>query len=319
MGGSRWSDDAYSARKAYRSATGASTFAYTDSIRKGSTAAKTHETLDPVKMKAGTRECRDSEAHPNSTPIFIGLDVTGSMGQVPITMQTKLKEVMGLLLKRGYVEDPAICISGIGDVEAGDRAPFQVGQFESGIEIEDNLTNLYIEGGGGGNRYESYDIALYFLARCVKADSFEKRNKKGYAFIICDEGLPRVCKGSSIKTIFNTDAQDIIIEDLIAEVLEKWELFVIVPNMTSHYKTSYQDKWVEVLGQRVIFLEDPNVVSETIASAIGLLEEEDMSSIAENLKDVGLSSSSVGAVTTALSKLESNSITKTSGTGLTVL
>lgn len=69
----------------------------------------------------------------------------------------------------------------------------------------------------------------------------------------------------------------------------------------------------------VIFLEDPNVVSETIASAIGLLEEEDMSSIAENLKDVGLSSSSVGAVTTALSKLESNSITKTSGTGLTVL
>ena len=36
---------------------------------------------------------------------------------------------------------------------------------------------------------------MYFLARCVKTDAWEKRNKKGYAFIICDEELTDLADG----------------------------------------------------------------------------------------------------------------------------
>lgn len=146
MGGTSWLDSDYTDRAALRSSTGTKTFDYSDKVRAGK-AAPVNVGLDPTKMKGGERECRDSADHPNSNPIFVGLDVTGSMQRVPVTMQTKLKELMALLLRKGLIDDPAICITGIGDAETGDRAPFQVGQFESGIEIENDLTNLFLEGG----------------------------------------------------------------------------------------------------------------------------------------------------------------------------
>lgn len=42
---------------------------------------KIHESMEP--SKALLREARDSEAHPNSLPIIIALDVTGSMRKIP--------------------------------------------------------------------------------------------------------------------------------------------------------------------------------------------------------------------------------------------
>lgn len=321
MGSSNWSDDFYNDRKALRASTGASTFAHTDAVKSGKATA-THETMDPAKMKGGVREARDSTEHPESNPVYVGLDVTGSMSSVPRTVQGKLKELMGLLLTKGYLSDPAICVSGIGDAEMSDKAPLQVGQFEAGIEIENDITNLYLEGGGGGNNQESYDLALYFLARCVKTDAWEKRQKKGYAFIICDERLPTTCKATIVEKVFGVKPEkDIPVANLVKEVLEKWELYCIVPNNTHNYKTSLQDSWKSVLHERVIFLDDPSTVVETIASCIGLLEENtDLHSLVGDLKDVSnVSDSAASAVTRALSKVSGSSMTKFSGTGLTTL
>lgn len=160
------------------------------------------------------------------------------------------------------------------------------------------------------------------MSRCVKTDAFEKRNKKGYAFIICDEALPSRCKATSVAKVFNQTIQgDIPIEILVNEVLQKWELFVIVPNMTNHYRSSLQDSWTKVLGQRVIFLEDPEVVVETIATCIGLCEEStDLNDVVKDLKDVGTSADGAAAVTRALAKIGGGSLTKaTEGTGLALV
>lgn len=322
MGGTSWSDDAYIDRKSLRAATGTKSFAYDDDIKTGKTKAATHAALDPSKMKAGCRECRDSAAHPNSNPVFIGLDVTGSMGSVPRMMQEKLKELMALLVKKGWIDDPAICVCGIGDAEgfSPDKAPFQVGQFESGIEIENDLTNLYIEGCGGGNNHESYDLAIYFLARGTKTDAFEKRGKKGYAFIIGDEGLRSRCDARVLANTFGViEEADIPIETLVKEALTKWELYCIVPAMTSNYRTSLQDSWKKVLGERVIFLDEPSTVVETIAACIGVCEESvDLDNIAKDLADVGVSGGGAAAVSRALAKVSGGAIS-TKGTGLATL
>ena len=76
------------------------------------------------------REARDSEEHPNSTPIIIGLDTTGSMGYLSEEIaKNSLHETMMKLYSTKPVPDPQLMFSAIGDVS--DQAPLQVTQFES--------------------------------------------------------------------------------------------------------------------------------------------------------------------------------------------
>jgi len=75
----------------------------------------------------------------------------------------------------------------VGDA-TNDRAPLQVGQFESTAELMDQwLTWSFLEGGGGGSFEESYELALYFLAQHTEMDCWVKRRKKGYVFMTGDE------------------------------------------------------------------------------------------------------------------------------------
>ena len=139
------------------------------------------------------RESRDSEEHPKSVAIMIGLDVTGSMGSVPEHLvKHGLPHMMDEIIKAGE-PDPQVLFMGIGDHEF-DRSPLQVGQFESSDELLDKwLMDTYLEGGGGGNDGESYMLAWYFAARHTKIDCWEKRKEKGFLFTIGDEhNLPSI-------------------------------------------------------------------------------------------------------------------------------
>ena len=156
MGSGRWSTDVYDAAARFRAASGASAFAYSDSG-----AARVHPSLDPFGVSM--RESRDSAEHPQSVAIAVLFDVTGSMRRVPRALQGKLPQLLGLLLRKGYVAHPQIMFGAIGDATC-DRAPLQVGQFESDNRMDDDLGRILLEGGGGGQKTESYELALYFMA-----------------------------------------------------------------------------------------------------------------------------------------------------------
>lgn len=316
MGHTNWDSDHYVARTAFRASTGSDGFDYSKAVSSGKVAKRANEKLDPKLMKGGKRECRDSDAHPKSKPIYIGLDVTGSMQSVPMIIQKKLPQLMGMLIRKGYVEHPSICMSAIGDASY-DKVPFQVGQFESGIEIDDDITNIYLEGGGGGNNYESYELALYFLARCVEADEFSRG--KGYAFIICDESLTKVVRKDQVKAVFDQTIQDDIqVVDLIKEVKEKWNLFCIVPNMTNHYNnTTMKAFWKEMLGQNLLLLDNPEGITEMIAATIGVNEGSDLDNLLNDLLDEKTDAKIASSVSKALVKLDGGISTK--GTGLATL
>ena len=86
----------------------------------------------------GTRECFDSEEHPNTTPIVVGLDVTGSMGYLAVELATgALNELITKLYSIGAVADPALMCAAYGDFQ--DASPLQVTQFESDIRIAEQL------------------------------------------------------------------------------------------------------------------------------------------------------------------------------------
>ena len=104
-----------------------------------------HKDLNPYKV---VRECCDSEEHPNTIPVIIGLDVTGSMGRACIKTAQNLNTIITSLYDK--FDDIEFMIMGIGDL-AYDHAPIQASQFESDVRIAEHLDKVYMEHGGGGN------------------------------------------------------------------------------------------------------------------------------------------------------------------------
>lgn len=306
MGGSTWSDDFYSAREKTRTISGKSAFDYSDKVA-SSTSRSTwecHERLDPKNV---TRESRDSDEHPNSNAIAVLFDVTGSMGGIPRELQKKLPDLLSLLVRKGYISDPQILFGAIGDATC-DRVPIQIGQFESGNEMEDDLEKIFIEQGGGGGMRESYELGMYFFANKTKIDCLEKRGDKGYLFTIGDEMPYRSINKDIVKDLFGDTLQEnLSIEDVIAKVKEQYHYFHILPSNGS-YGGSYKIKqeWVDLLDQNLLHLDDADGVCELIAMAIGITEDViDITTGKEDLIDVGTSSDIIISVSKAVSTISS--------------
>ena len=274
MGSSRWSDDFYSERARERKATGTADFAYSKAVTsKPRHEQKTHEKLDPKGVRI--RESRDSAAHPESLAIGVMLDVTGSMSHVPVIVQSALPKLMGMLTGKGIVAHPQILFGAVGDARS-DRGSLQVGQFESGIEMDEDLRNFWLEnGGGGGEPQESYQNAVYFFARHTSTDCFEKRGKKGFLFLMGDERpYPNVLR-SEIQAICGDGLEaDISTAEIVREAQAKYHVFYIMPDGTSHAgDPSIIGSWTQLLGaDHVLRLTDAAFVCETIAATIGLTE-----------------------------------------------
>ncbi|MDD5022005.1 MAG: hypothetical protein PHR82_07785, partial [Endomicrobiaceae bacterium] len=73
--------------------------------------------LNPYKVM---RECCDNEEHPNTIPVILALDVTGSMGSAAAEVAKKLNTVMTELYDK--VTDVEFLVMGIGDLSY-DSAP----------------------------------------------------------------------------------------------------------------------------------------------------------------------------------------------------
>ena len=289
----------------HRAATGKPTFAYDDAMRsKPASARKVNDLLNPFGVKF--RESRDSEAHPESLAIGVLFDETGSMSSVPGKFQLALPQLMGLLMRKGVVEHPQVLFGAFGDATpdrpSPEIAPLQVGQFESGIEMEDCLTNIYLEGQGGGQNTESYELAMYFMARHTALDCFEKRNKRGYLFLTGDELYYPAVKAEEVKRIIGDSIQDDIpTPDIMKELENSYDVYFLIPYGTNHYDASWlMEGWQRLLGQQVLRLDDPSAISEVVASTISLAEGYDMDTVARNLEDAGVSKDRCGSITKAL-------------------
>jgi hypothetical protein len=175
----------------------------------------------------GTRECFDSEEHPNSTPIVVGLDVTGSMGYLAVKVATEaLNELIMKLYSTGSIEDPALMCAAYGDYH--DAAPVQVTQFESDIRIAEQLLDLYFENGGQCNVVPT--CLWHFLANHTNIDAIKKRNQKGFVFTIGDDAEIRkdISPAITIHKVMGDKSNAKTPEDVLKEAEKKFHLFHIM-------------------------------------------------------------------------------------------
>ena len=266
MGGGTWTTSAY---KDYVSATRG--IVDVDCI----TASSVNQfynarSIDPALNPNGVkfRECCDSEEHPNTIPIILALDVTGSMGSACAAVARQLDKIITGLY--ADVKDVEFMVMGIGDF-AYDSAPLQVSQFESDVRICDQLGKIWFERGGGGNSFESYTAAWYFALNHTKLDCWN-RGKKGIIITLGDEPLNPYLPGREFKRIFGYDGQDVDTVDLYKQVTEKFDVYHIIitdPESSGwRYLDSDKKSWGKLLDGQHLFVKNSNELPEVIRDIV---------------------------------------------------
>lgn len=266
MGGGSWSFNDY---KTYSTSVGrtVNTKGFVSLAGLSTQAVFTNNTLDEaLNPKGVVRECRDSDEHPNTIPIIIAADVTGSMGQAAKEVVSKLNVIITELYKK--YKDIQICVMGIGDL-AYDNYPIQIGQFESDIRIAEQLDKICFEGGGGGNGYESYTAAWYYGLRHCDLDCW-KRGKKGIIITTGDEPLnPYLPKSKLSKVSGDNLEADINTPELYKQVCNKYDVYHIAIDDKSTSYIWYKKYIEDSFG---IFLKDHFKVSTIDSLANKIVE-----------------------------------------------
>lgn len=270
MGGGAWTSTAYSSyMKSTRGIDDVGKI-NTKSVNQFYTARTIDPALDPKGVKI--RECRDSEEHPNTIPIILALDVTGSMGSACAAVARQLDKIITGLY--ADVKDVEFMVMGIGDF-AYDDAPLQVSQFESDVRICDQLGKIWFERGGGSNSFESYTAAWYFALNHTDLDCW-KRGKKGILITMGDEPLNPYLPGRAFRNVFGYDSQDIDTVDLYHQVTEKYDVYhIIITDRESaglRWLTRDKETWGKLLDGQHLFDktsdELPEVIHDIVTSHV---------------------------------------------------
>jgi len=216
------------------------------------------------------RESRDSAEHPNSVAIVLALDVTGSMGSIPHHLVKEgLPTIMGRIIQSG-TSDPQLLFLAVGDHEC-DNSPLQVGQFESSDELLDKwLTDVYLEGGGGGNAGESYLLAWYFAACHTSIDCYEKRTQKGFLFTIGDEPTLRDVPAAALKRIMGDGQHETYTDTfLLDKARERYHVYHLhIRETGAGSMQTTMNGWRELMGDHLLILERHEEVSTVIPEII---------------------------------------------------
>ncbi len=199
----------------------------------GGPGAAAQRSVHPVLNPHGKiRECL------NMTPIVVAMDVTRSRGDDSRVIYNKLPMFLGQIEQRNYVPGPAISFAAIGDATAGDRAPVQIGQFEADNRLDEVLSKIWLEEGGGGSGQESYELAAYFYARRTRLAAYD-RGDKGFLFFLGDEGFYPQIDLTQVRQHLGHDAPEaatgsslIDADKIFAELQQRFHTFLIFPRKT---------------------------------------------------------------------------------------
>lgn len=265
MGGGSWTTSAFAS---YSTSKGMSVDCLTGSIT-GSYRSQDmykqkylNEKLDPKNV---LRECLDSEEHPNTIPVILALDVTGSMGEAAVEVAKDINVVMTRLFKD--VKDIEFLIMGIGDLICDD-APIQISQFESDIRIAEQLDQVYFEYGGGGNAYESYTAAWYMGSRHTKLDCLN-RGRKGIIITLGDEQInPYLPKDKLVSVTGDNLQGDVETVDLYKEASEKFDIYHIDVDHRRYRDDMIDSSWMKYLDEDHYKSVKLNAVTDTIVDMI---------------------------------------------------
>ena len=210
---------------------------------------------DAVRAGKATKDLiPDSIATDSTAPVIIVIDQTGSMGDWPATIFSKLpylenegKEYLG--------DDFEICFMAIGDAYcSNEKYPLQVRPFAKGLVLKDRLKELVIEGGGGGQTSETYELAGLYALRNVNIP----KAIKPLLIFIGDESAYDQIPTDLAKNLVGVDLEKTMPTSALFEKLkQKYSVYLIrkpysassAVNTLSEDDRKITAKWEKLVGE----------------------------------------------------------------------
>ena len=211
--------------------------------------------------------------------VIIAIDDTGSMGEDAFILRDKMPMVWRQT--KGYLGDPAVCVALVGDADS-DEWPLQVGGFvdkDSGKDedkkpgdIMDDILKkeIHIEGNGGGQGNESYELmGWYFLNRCEIPNA-----EKAFLFFLGDEGFYPDVYSNQIRKFIGVKAETMDSRAMWEALKKKFHVFRIHRKYGGRARNNEDilNDWISVLGaDHVLTLEDVNAVADDILGCMAYI------------------------------------------------
>lgn len=174
-------------------------------------------------------------------PVTIICDVTGSMGDWPATIFSKLP-YLDNEAKEYLSEDYGISYAANADYT--DSYPLQVKPFVKGRQMEEELKQFVIGGGSGSpSAHEAYELSALYYARNV-----EMPNAKNPILIfICDEHFNKEITPARAKLAHVDLGEPISTKQVFEELKKKFAVYAIRKPYPGDDDNIIKE-WAEVLG-----------------------------------------------------------------------
>jgi hypothetical protein len=181
---------------------------YDDAIATG----KTAKDLVPDKLETQS-----------TCPLVIVCDVTGSMGEWPAVIFSKLPYLDHEARTEYLGPDVEISFAAAGDAFS-DQYPLQARPFAKGKDLKTRLEELVIEGNGGGSTQESYELAALYYARRTEMPNANKP----IIIFIGDESPYDGIDATKAKALAGVKVQDsLTTKQVFEELKNRFEVYFI--------------------------------------------------------------------------------------------
>jgi hypothetical protein len=200
-------------------------------------------------------------------PLIIACDVTGSMGNWPAVIFSKLP-YLDIEGKEYLGDDMEISFAAIGDATS-DQYPFQIRPFSKGTDLEKQLKGLVIEGGGGGTHSESYELAALYALQNIRTPKADKP----ILVIIGDEAMYNtISKAHAALVNATIEGSAMDTKDVFTALKEKFSVYGIRKRFEGRDEPTIQKQWEDLLGaDHIASLQHPERVVDVI---FGILARE---------------------------------------------
>jgi hypothetical protein len=202
------------------------------------------------------------------SPIVFALDVTGSMGEWVKTIYDKLPMFYGQIIQNEYTFDPTLSFCAIGDADCS-KVPIQISGFSTGLDIDSCINKIFLEGGGGGNLRESYELAAHFYLNNCDLENHEFP----FLFITGDEAFFNEITKVNVEKIFGQKLEKNLNSREVFKLLKKkFNVFHLRKTFEMEEKEKGMYKqWGDTLGQeRVLSVNSPKASIDVILGCIAI-------------------------------------------------